>query len=183
VSGHGSFAVWRALGALDLFLAHSCAPTPPSKDPMKTLLAALPLALLIACSGGGAAKTSALDLPKLGLKADAPEGSTVNDAIMGTGHMVMGPGLVANVAEASDSQPKTIEDAKKEAEMFTPKNLKEEKLADGWVVTFDNEGGMGKNFFAQVRRDIGGKAIWCETTASQVEQQTNAVNFCKSLKK
>jgi hypothetical protein len=150
---------------------------------MKTLLAALPIALLLACSGGGAAKTAPLDLPKLGLKADAPADSTVNDAIMGSGHMIMGPGLVVNVSEASDTQPKTAEDAKKEAEMFSPKNLKEEKLADGWVVTFDNEGGMGKNFFAQVRREIGGKAIWCDTTASQTEQQTNAVNFCKSLKK
>ena len=78
---------------------------------------------------------------------------------MGTGHMIMGPGLVVNVAEASDSQPKTADDAKKEADMFTPKNLKDEKLADGWVVTFDNEGSMGKNFFAQVRRDIGLKAL------------------------
>ena len=151
---------------------------------MKTLLAALPLALILAaCSGGGAAKTAPLDLPKLGLKADAPADSTVNDAIMGTGHMIMGPGLVVNVAEASDSQPKTADDAKKEADMFTPKNLKDEKLADGWVVTFDNEGSMGKNFFAQVRRDIGGKAIWCQTPASQPEQQPPAVNFCKSLKK
>jgi len=150
---------------------------------MKTLLAALPIALLLACSGGGAAKTAPLDLPKLGLKADAPAGSTVGDALMGSGHMIMLPGLVVNVAEASDTQPKTIDDAKKEAEMFSPKNLKDEKLADGWVMTFDNEGGMGKNFFAQVRRDIGGKAIWCETTASEAAQQTNAVNFCKSLKK
>lgn len=150
---------------------------------MKTLLAALPLALLLACSGGGAAKTAPLDLPKLGLKAEAPAESTVNDAIMGSGHMIMGPGLVVNVAEASETQPKTVEDAKKESELFSPKNLKDEKLADGWVITFDNEGSMGKNFFAQVRRDIGGKAIWCETTASEAAQQTNAVNFCKSLKK
>jgi len=148
---------------------------------MKTLLAALPLALLLACSGG--ASTAPLDLPKLGLKADAPAGSTVNDAIIGGGHLVMGPGLVVNVLEASDTQPKTVEDAKGEADLFSPKNLKEEKLADGWVLTFDNEGGLGKNYFAHVRRDIGGKAIWCETTASAPEQQTGAVNFCKSLKK
>ena len=88
---------------------------------MKNLLAALPVALLLAC-GGGAPKNAPLDLPKLGLKAEAPAESTVNDAIMGTGHMIMGPGLVVNVAEASDSQPKTVEDAKKEAEMFTPKH-------------------------------------------------------------
>ena len=67
--------------------------------------------------------------------------------------------------------------------MYTPKNLKEEKLADGWAITFDNEGGMGKNYFVNVRREIDGKSIWCETTASQEAQQTNALNFCKSLKK
>lgn len=151
---------------------------------MKTLLAALPLVFTLACGGGaGAAKPASIDLPKLGLKAEAPAGSTVGDAIMGAGHMVQGPNLVVNVGEATDSQPKTGDDAKKEADMFSPKNVKVDTLPDGWILTFDNEGSMGKNFFVQVRRDIGGKAIWCDTTSSSVEQQTNAVNFCKSLKK
>ncbi len=150
---------------------------------MKTLLiAALPLVFTLAC-GGGDAKPAAIDLPKLGLKAEAPTGTNVGDAIMGNGHMVTGPNLVATVSEATDSQPKTGDDAKKEADMFNPKNAKVDTLPDGWVLTFDNEGSMGKNFFVQVRRDIGGKAIWCDTTSSSPEQQTNAVNFCKSLKK
>ena len=154
------------------------------------LLLALPLVLTLASCGGDAAKTDAktaaspLDLPKVGLKGEAPAGTEAKDAIGGgAGHMIMGPGLVANVEVASDSRPKTADDAKKEAEMYTPKNLKDEKLADGWAITFDNEGGMGKNFFVNVRREIDGKSIWCETTASTPEQATAALNFCKSLKK
>jgi len=152
------------------------------------LLFALPLALTLASCGGdattAAAKTAPLDLPKVGLKGDAPAGSEAKDAIGGgAGHLIMGPGLVANVDVASDSRPKTVDDAKKEADMYTPKNLKDEKLADGWALTYDNEGGMGKNFFVNVRREIDGKSIWCETTASTPEQATTALNFCKSLKK
>ena len=174
------------------------------------LLLALPLALTLASCGGDAAKTdaktgdktakpgdakpgdakpadaagAALDLPKIGLKADAPAGSTAGDKIGGgDGHMVQGPGLVANVEVASDSRPKTVDDAKYDADMYSPKNLKDEKLADGWAVTFDNEGGMGKNFFVNVRREIDGKSIWCETTASSPEQATAALSFCKSLRK
>ena len=125
-----------------------------------------------------------LDLPRVGLKADAPAGTEVKDAMTGgVGHMLMGPGLVANVEVASDTRPKTVDDAKKEADMYTPKNLKDEKLPDGWAITFDNEGGMGKNYFVNVRREIDGKAVWCETTVSTPEQQTHAVNFCKSLRK
>lgn len=177
---------------------------------MKILLA-LPLMLtLAACGGetkGDAKKTDAaakpgdakpgdakpadapkaggsVDLPKLGLKADAPAETEVKDAFGGgNGHMLTGPGLVVSAEVASDTRPKTVEDAKKEADMYTPKNLKEEKLADGWAITFDNEGGMGKNYFVNVRRDIDGKSIWCETTVAMPEQQTNALNFCKSLKK
>lgn len=126
-----------------------------------------------------------LDLPKLGLKGDAPEGTEVKDAIGGgAGHMLMGSGgFAASVEVASDTRPKTADDAKKEADMYTPKNLKDEKLADGWAITFDNEGGMGKNFFVNVRREIDGKSIWCETTSSTPEQAATVLAFCKSLKK
>ena len=149
---------------------------------MKNLLAALPVALLLAC-GGGAPKIVSIDLPKLGLKAEAPAETAVNDAPLSSGHMIMGTGLVVTVEEASDTRPKTIEESKTQAEMFNPKNVKDEKLADGWVVTYDNEGGMGKTFFVDVRRDIGGKAYFCTTALSEAAQRDNAVNFCKSLKK
>lgn len=151
---------------------------------MKTRLALLPLAFLLACGGSSsAAKPTTLDIAKLGLKADVPEGSAAGDAIVGDGVLIQGPGLVIDIAAASDSTPKTIEDAKSEAEMYSPKDLKEEKLADGFALSFVNEGGMGTNYWVQVRREIDGKAYWCTTTASQPEQQANALAACKSLKK
>ena len=100
-------------------------------------------------------------IEKLGLQAEAPEGTKAGDAIIGTGAMLQGPGLVLTVEAASDSRPKTL---------------------DGFILTYENEGGMGKNFFVQSRRKIGDKDIWCETTASKPEQSANAVKACKSLK-
>ncbi len=136
-----------------------------------------------AADGGEAAAAGAVELTDLGLKAEAPAGSSAGKAIVGEGMMVQGPGLIATVEVASDTRPKTAEEAEKEADMYTPKNLVSEKLEDGFVVTFDNEGGMGANFFVNVRREIDGKSYWCETTASSAEQQANAVAFCKSLTK
>ena len=124
-----------------------------------------------------------LDLPKLGLKADAPAGTTVSDGIGGTGAMVMGDNLVVNVDPASDTGPKTLDEAKKDAEMYGPKNIKEEKLADGYALAFENEGSMGKNYHVSVRRDIGGKPFTCSTMQSTPDQQANALAFCKSLSK
>lgn len=168
------------------------------------LLIALPLALSLAAACGGDTKTDPksgdktaakdgakaddkaggpVDLPKFGLKADAPAGAEVKDAMIGEGHMVQAPGLVVNIELASESRPKTGEDAQKDADMYGPKNPKVETLADGWALTFDNEGSMGKNFFVNVRREIDGKSIWCETTAAEAAQQANALAFCKSLRK
>ena len=66
--------------------------------------------------------------------------------------------------------------------MPRPKNVKSEKLADGFATTFDNKGSMGASYFVQVRRDLGGKSYWCETTSSSSEQQAHALEACKSLK-
>jgi len=124
-----------------------------------------------------------IKIDKLGLSADVPAGAEASDAVIGEGVMIQGPGLVITIEEASDSTPKTLADAKEEADMYTPENLKEETLDDGWAMTFDNKGGMGTNYWVQVRREIDGKTFWCTTTAAQVEQQTNALAACKSLKK
>jgi hypothetical protein len=131
-------------------------------------------------AAGGA---STITLDKLGgLKADVPAGAKAGDAMVGEGVMIQGPDLVVTIETASETRPKTAEDAKKEADMYSPKNVYVENLADGWALTYENEGGMGKNYFVQVRRDVGGKAIWCETTASTTKQQQNALATCKSIK-
>jgi hypothetical protein len=119
-------------------------------------------------------------LPKVGLKADAPAGTNVTD-MMGN-DMVNGPNLVATV-EKGDDKPKTGDEAIADADMYSPKDPKVETLPDGYVLTFTNEGGMGTNFFVNVRREIGGAAYWCTTTASSQEQSDAAVAFCKSLRK
>ncbi len=118
-----------------------------------------------------------------GLKIDLPAGANISKGIMGTGVLIQAPGLVVSIAPAGASDPKTVQEAKKKAEMFTPKNIKTEKLSDGWVFTFENKGGMGTNYFVRVHRTIGGKAYTCTTTAHRPAQQTNAVKACKSLKK
>lgn len=130
-----------------------------------------------------AAASGTVELTKLGLEAQAPAGARVGDAVLDDAVMIQGDDLTVTVSLASDTRPKTEEDAKKEVEGTYKgvKNLESEKLADGWAMTFDNEGDLGANFFVQVRRDIGGKSYWCETTVASVEEQASALAFCKSL--
>lgn len=121
-------------------------------------------------------------LDKFNLKMDAPAGTKVGTGVGGDGYLVQGPNLVVSVDVASDMRPDTPEKAQEEADMYTPQNLKVEKLDDGWLMTFENKGGMGTNYWVQSRLEIGGKAYWCETTATTPEQQANAVTSCKSLR-
>lgn len=122
-------------------------------------------------------------IAKLGLKADVPAGAKAGDAIVGDGVMIKGPGVVVGIDLANDMTPKTVEEAVKETEMYDGvANMKQEKLADGYIISFENKGGMGTNYWVKSVREIGGKAYTCDTTASQPEQQKNALAVCKSLK-
>lgn len=133
--------------------------------------------------GGGEAKAAAgpTKLPKLGLSIDVPGKVEVGDAIMGEGHMLQGESIGAMQIEVADKK-KTLDDAKSDAEMYGPKDLKDETLPDGWAVTYSNTGSMGKNFFVDVQRDIGGKTYHCSTTGSEEKQQQAVLAACKSLK-
>jgi hypothetical protein len=128
-----------------------------------------------------AAKGGPTKLPKLGLSIDVPGKVDVGDAIMGDGHMLMGAGVGAMTIEVA-AKPQTLEEAKSDAELYSPKNQKEETLADGWVLTFDNTGSMGKNYFVTVRRDIDGKTYTCSTTGSDASQAAAVLAACKSLR-
>jgi len=129
---------------------------------------------------GGAPTVVSLDT--LGLKAEVPAGAKVEKAIMGDGQMIQGPDLVVTVEVASDSRSKTLEDEVKDSDMYSPKNAKSETLPDGWAYSFENKGSMGANHFVKVRREIGGKSIWCETTSPSAAGAANALAACKSLK-
>jgi hypothetical protein len=120
-------------------------------------------------------------LPKLGLSIDVPGKVEVGDAIMGEGHMLQGAGVGALTVQIA-AKPQTLDEAKSDAELYTPKNLKEEKLADGWALTFDNTGSMGKNYFVQVRRDIAGKIYNCSTTTGDAGHAQAVLAACKTLR-
>jgi hypothetical protein len=138
-----------------------------------------------ACKKSGAAGggTAPLALTELGLNAQAPEGSKAEKAIIGSGLMITGPDLVVTVEAAGKDNPKTLAEAKKSNELYSPLNVKEETLPDGWATTFENKGAIGTSYWVQVRRDIGGKPYFCSTTSSSPEQGANALAVCKSLTK
>lgn len=148
------------------------------------------LATTTACSkkdGGGSAGKSAeasgpVKLAKLGLALDVPGESTVADGVMGDGQSVTGENVGMINIELAD-RPLTLDEAKSEADMFTPKNLKPEKLADGWALSFENTGGAGANYFVEVRKDIGGKTYKCTTTQGDKDRAAAVLAACKTLKK
>lgn len=115
------------------------------------------------------------------LKVDLPPSANLSDGI-GGGVMIMAPDLVVTIARAGASTPKTIAEAKTQVQMFKPQKLHAEALKDGYALTFENKGGLGRNYFVRVRRVIGGKAYTCTTTASRPAQQVNALKVCKSLR-
>lgn len=163
----------------------------------KTLLASLVVTALFALALGACKKSGGKDgdkaegkaagpktvaLGKLGIQAELPAGAEVRDAPIGDGVMIQGEDLVVSVEDGA-KKPADPDKAKEDASMYSPQGLKVEKLADGWLVTFTNKGGMGTNYWLMGRREIGGKAYWCSTTASRPEQLENAVKVCKGLKK
>lgn len=148
------------------------------------------LATTTACSkkdGGGSAGKAAessgpTKLAKLGLTVDVPGEATVGDGVMGDGQSVTGENIGMMNIEVAD-RPMTLDEAKSEADMFTPKNLKPEKLADGWALSFENTGGAGANYFVEVRKEIGGKTYKCTTTQGDKDRAAAVLAACKTLKK
>ncbi|HVK71947.1 MAG TPA: hypothetical protein VM734_01450 [Kofleriaceae bacterium] len=120
-------------------------------------------------------------LPKLDLQLDVPGEVLVSDGIGAEGHLVNGPSVGAISIEVA-KEAQTLDQAKSDAEAFTPKNLKSETLADGWALTFENTGSMGTNYWVTVRREIGGKSIACTTTGGEAAQAAAVLAACKTLR-
>lgn len=145
-----------------------------------------------AAGGGGAAKTSAggggkaaaVALKEVGLKAEIPGDILTNDKGMGEGAstMVTGTDIGAMTVEEVKEE-KTVDAAKTDAKDYSPAKIDEEKLADGWAITFNNKGDMGENFFVETQRKIDGKLYKCGTTTNTAARQAVVLAACKSLKK
>ena len=135
-----------------------------------------------ASGGGGGGKVAAVKLPKLGLTAEIPGEATVADGMGENAVMITGEGIGAMQVELAKT-PQTLDEAKADAKMYTPKNLASETLApNGWLMTFENKGGAGTNYWVDSRREIGGKTYKCGTTGSDATQAKAVAAACKSLR-
>jgi hypothetical protein len=114
---------------------------------------------------------------QLGLSVDFVGGV---DKMM-DGFVVKGPKGLVFLEEVK--KPKSSAEAKSDAEMFSPKNYKQDKLADGYAITYDNVGGSGANYFVEVQRKIGGKAYHCSTIGKSSDEQQAVLAACKTLRK
>jgi hypothetical protein len=128
-----------------------------------------------------AAKASPTQLPNLGLRIDVPGKVSVGDAVMGEGHMLQGSSIGAMQVEIAQ-KPQSLDEAKSDVDMYSPTNLATETLPDGWVLTFENTGAGGRNYWVAVHREIGGKPITCTTTGGEAARAAAVVAACKSLR-
>ena len=140
------------------------------------------LAGVSGCSKKGDSKPAVVKIDKLGVSLDVPGGVEVGDGIGEQSAMLQGSGIGAMQVEIAKAATPLAE-AKSDADMYSPKNLKTEALPDGWTLTFENKGGMGTNYWVDVRRTIDGKNFKCGTTGGDASQATAVLAACKTLRK
>lgn len=76
----------------------------------------------------------------------------------------------------------TLEEFKAKAEN-EPKNPTEEKLADGWAMTSENNSATNKLYIVDARRKIDRKFYKCNAYVKTPEKAAEALADCKSLRK
>jgi hypothetical protein len=87
------------------------------------------------------------------------------------------------VSVAKDTDPKTLDQGKSGALLGDKgRGLTGTAIADGWIVTWENTGSMGDNYWLSMRREIGGKGYMCDTMQSNEAQRKAAIEICKSLR-
>lgn len=114
------------------------------------------------------------------LTVDLPPDASVSDGMSEKSSMISTGAATLTVSLAKPTDPKTSADGK--AGALATENLKIEKLADGWIVTSENTGSAGRNYWLTMRREIGGKGYLCETMQSNEDQVKAAIAICKGLR-
>jgi hypothetical protein len=130
------------------------------------------------------AKTDAAKPTKIAklnnLSIDLPPDGSVSDGMGDNSVMVSTGQTTLTISVAKPTDPKTSADGKGAA--LATENMKIEKLTDGWYITSENTGSMGRNYWLTMRREIGGKGYLCETMQSNDAQVKAAIAVCKGLK-
>jgi hypothetical protein len=134
-------------------------------------------------AGEAKAATKPTKIEQVGLTAELPEGATVMKGMSDNSAMISTDAATLNVSLAKDTDPKTVDEGKSGAMLGDKgRGLTGEKIADGWIVTWENTGSMGDNYWLNMRREIGGKGYMCDTMQSNEAQRKAAIEICKSLK-
>ena len=118
-----------------------------------------------------------------GLTVQAPAETKVSKNAVGIGVMLKGPGVSMTIGTQLDVDAKTLEEAKKNAESYSPADMSDEQLSDGYILTYTSKGDMGTNYWLVGRRKIGDTAYSCGVSSPKKEHQQSAIAICKSLKK
>ncbi len=133
-------------------------------------------------SGGGGDKPAATKLAKLGLTIDVPGEVVVADGMSENTVMLTGSGIGAMQVGLAKT-PQSANEATADAKMYTPTNMSTEIIPPGgWLMTFENKGAAGTNYWVDSRRDLGGKSYKCGTTGSDPAQAKAVAFACKSLR-
>ena len=144
------------------------------------------LLALLACGGDEAApppkapSTRVLELRPLGLRVSAPTGAVVGTASLTAGALISGPGL-ASTTVIEDGDHRTLDEELFNINELSPVDVQPELLADGWLVTFRTLGPTGEGYWLEARREIGGRALRCWTTAADATTRDTARELCLSL--
>jgi hypothetical protein len=118
------------------------------------------------------------------LEAQVPAETRVAKDAMGIGVMLKGPGVSMTISPSQrDVDPSNLAEAKKNAEAYSPKAMKEEQLSDGYILTYESQGSTGTNYWLVGRRKIEGISYSCGVRSPKKEHQQSAVAICKSLNK
>lgn len=126
-----------------------------------------------------------IKLDKVGLTIVSP-GTTkvvVDDYPPGTSSVTLQGTTVDELNVRVADGPIDVEQAKKDASAFKPRNLKTETLPDGFALTYDSDGTLGMQYTVHAYRMIAGKSIVCRCgNARTAEQAAAALAACKTLK-
>jgi len=136
-----------------------------------------------AAKAADAPSSVTLDLAAYGLQITAAPGSTAGEGPFGDGAQVRGPAGIVDVIKAAPEKGVSLAKALEDLSIYTPLNIKSEELADGWIVSFENKGSAGTNYWVNSVRKISGNVYTCGTTAHTADQQKSAADACKSLTK
>ena len=141
-------------------------------------------ALGLACSKGERDGQVTLALEGMaGLEVRAPTGTKVSKNAVGLGVMLKGPGVSMTIGSQIDVDAKTLDEAEKNAKAYAPSEVKGERLPDGYILTYTNQGSVGANYWLVGRRLIDGTAYSCGVSSPKKEHQQSGIAICKSLKK